>query len=321
MMVICINPSTARIHNHYHTRQSPASPKKIHPLPNVFKNCYDDAIKEHYKFNTMKNITLTVLGLLLILFVIQGCEKARMADIGDGKIKATKTELSQFELDTLLFTGAATTDSVKWTVTPANQNVILIKANVAIIYFFKVGTYTVSAQKLSGGETQSISINVTPPKPPVFVPETGTTNTTVTTVISDTTQFEPITGDVNLGISFYRNPPDGKVEMNFSPQTVNTYCARGKLQYTAILDESQNFSLDLVNIREPKGCLGATIPNIKIGAGDVFKRKLISLGSHQFKVTLNGVVYNGSIVVNTSNITINWPYTTGVIMPPLVIPY
>lgn len=269
----------------------------------------------------MKNITLTVLGALLVLFVIQGCEKERMANIGDGKIKATTTELSQYELDTLLFTGAANTDSVKWTVTPADQSLIRIKGNAAIIYFFKVGTYTVSAQKLSGGETQSISINVTPPKPPVFVPETGTTNTTVTTVVSDTTKFEPITGDVKMGVSFWRNPADGKVEMNFSPQTVNTYCARGMLQYTAILDDSQNFSLDLVNIREPKGCLGATIPNVKIGASDVFKKKLIGLGSHQFKVTLNGVVYNGSIVVAASNITINWSYTTGIIMPAIVIPY
>jgi hypothetical protein len=269
----------------------------------------------------MKNITLTVLGALLILFVIQGCEKERMADIGDGKIKATKTEIEQYDLDTLLFTGAAATDSVKWTVTPADGGYLQSKGNKAIVYFYKIGVYTVSAQKLSGGVTQSISITAITRKPPVFVPETGTTNTTVTAVISDTTQFEPVTGDVKMGISFWRNPADGKVEMNFSPQTVNTYCARGMLQYTAILDDSQNFSLDLVNIREPKGCAGATIPNIKIGANDVFKRKLIGLGTHQFKVTLNGVVYNGSIVVAASNITINWPYTTGVIMPPLVIPY
>jgi hypothetical protein len=269
----------------------------------------------------MKNLILTAFAALMAIFVLQGCEKARLADIGDGKIKASKNEIEVYELDTLFFTGAVSTDSVNWTVTPANQNVIRIKGNAAIVYFFKVGTYSVSAQKLSGGIMQTITITVVPRKPPVFVPETGTTNTTVTTVVSDTTQFEPITGDVKMGISFWRNPADGKVEMNFSPQTVNTYCARGMLQYTSVLDDSQNFSLDLVNIRGPKGCLGATIPNIKIGANDVFKRKLIDVGTHQFKVTLNGVVYTGSIVVNASNITINWPYTTGVIVPPLVIPY
>jgi hypothetical protein len=97
----------------------------------------------------MKNLTLIAFAALMAFFVLQGCEKDHLADIGGEKIKATKTEIEQYELDTLLFTGAAATDSVKWTVAPANSGVIQNKGNKAIIYFFKTGTYTVSAQKLN----------------------------------------------------------------------------------------------------------------------------------------------------------------------------
>ncbi|MDB5003026.1 MAG: hypothetical protein JWQ34_1251 [Mucilaginibacter sp.] len=262
----------------------------------------------------MKNLTLIAFAALMAFFVLQGCQKAGLADIGDGKIKATKTEIEQYDLDTLLFTGAAATDSVKWTVTPANSSSIQIKGNAAIIYFFKTGVYSVSAQKISGGVTQSITITAVTRKPPVFIPDAGTTNTTVVTTVSDTTQFEPITGDVQVGAGLWREPNSGKVVVNFSPRTVNTYCSKGIMQYTAVVDASQNFSLDLVNIREPKGCAGATAPNSTSGGSQVFKNKLLDNGTHQIKITLNGVTYTGTIVITDTTMSINWPYTSGVIV-------
>jgi hypothetical protein len=262
----------------------------------------------------MKNLILAAFAALMATFVLQGCEKARLADIGDGKIKASKTEIEVYDLDTLFFTGAAATDSVKWTVTPANQNVIKIKGNAAVIYFFKIGTYSVSAQKLSGGVIQTITITVVPRKPPVFIPDAGTTNTTVVTTTSDTTQFETITGDVQVGGGLWREPNTGKVVVNFSPRTVNTYCSKGIMQYTAVIDASQNFTLDLVNIREPKGCAGATAPNSTSGGSQVFKNKLLDNGTHQLKITLNGVTYIGTIVITATTMTVNWPYTSGVIV-------
>jgi hypothetical protein len=262
----------------------------------------------------MKNLTLIAFAALMAFFVLQGCEKDHLADIGGEKIKATKTEIEQYELDTLLFTGAAATDSVKWTVAPANSGVIQNKGNKAIIYFFKTGTYTVSAQNLTGGTTQSITITAVPRKPPVFVPDPGTTNTTVVTAASDTMEFVPITGNVNVGGGLWREPNSGKVVANFGPRTVNNYCSRGIMQYTAVIDASQNFSLDIVNIRQPIGCAGATAPNHNLGAEQVFKNKLLDNGTHQLKITLNGVTYIGTIVITATTMVVNWPYTSGVIV-------
>ncbi|MES2377371.1 MAG: hypothetical protein V4553_12360 [Bacteroidota bacterium] len=261
----------------------------------------------------MKNLILTAFAALMAIFVLQGCEKARLADIGDGKIKATKTEIELYEPDTLLFTGATITDSVKWTITPANA-IQQIKGNVMATYFTSLGTYTVSAQKLSGGAIQTISIKVVPRKPPVFVPDPGTTNTTVVTTTSDTTQFVPITGDVQVGGGLWREPNTGKVVVNFSPRTVNNYCSRGIMQYTAVIDAEQNLTLDIVNIRQPVGCAGANGPDHPCGGSQVFKNKLLDNGTHQFKITLNGVTYTGTIVITATTMTVNWPYTSGVIV-------
>ncbi len=56
---------------------------------------------------TMKKLTFTAFAALLVFFIIQGCEKAQLTDLGVGtKIIASKTQITQFDLDTLLFTGA-----------------------------------------------------------------------------------------------------------------------------------------------------------------------------------------------------------------------
>jgi hypothetical protein len=265
----------------------------------------------------MKNLKLiAVAGLMALMafIVLQSCEKEKLADIGDGKIKATKTEVEIFTPDTLLFTGATSTDSVKWNVTPIANNTVHVKKNAAVIYFAKEGTYTVTAQKFSGGVTQSIIITVVPRKPPVFVEDPGTTNTNVATTVSDTTQFVPITGDVVVGGGLWREPNSGKVVVNFSPRTVNNYCQRGIMQYTAVIDASQNLSIDIVNIRQPVGCAGANGTDHTAGADQVFKNKLLDNGTHQFKITLNGVTYTGTIVITATTMVVNWPYTSGVIV-------
>lgn len=264
----------------------------------------------------MKKLSFTIFVALLAFFIIQGCEKAQLTDLGVGtKIIASKTQIAQLDLDTLLFTGASVTDSVKWSVTPEGKSVIQSKGNTAVIYFLDLGNYTVSAQKASGGEVKTKSINVVPHQAPPFVSDPGTTNTTVSTSNnSDTTQYIPITGDINVSPDFYRIPSGDSVQVNFSLQTVNKYCSRGIIEYTSILDAAKNYSLDIGKIRAPKNCAGSLSPDMQVWAGYIFKRKLLGLGTHQISITYNGTTYTGTIIVNTTNIIINWNYTSGVIM-------
>jgi hypothetical protein len=267
----------------------------------------------------MKNLILITFAALTAIFGLQGCEKARLADISEGKLKATKTELSPYQTDTLLFMGAAAADSVNWTITPAGQDGIRINGHVAIITFFKEGTYTVSAQKASGGVTRSISIKVVKGAP-VYPTDSGTTKTTLVTSTSpDTVAFIPITGDIRVTTAYFRLPSRDSVILNLNLQTLNTYCSKGIIQYTSTLDASQNFSLDIINIRAPKNCAGATSPDWQTWTGMVFKTKFIGLGTHKLTITYNNITYTGTIVVTTSNTTINWNYTSGIVIPDKVI--
>ncbi|HWZ36451.1 MAG TPA: hypothetical protein VNW51_09840 [Mucilaginibacter sp.] len=266
----------------------------------------------------MKNLILITFTAVAAIFVLQGCEKARMADIGDGKLKASKAQVGLFEVDTLLFTGAAATDSVNWTVTPASHYGIQTHGNAAIVTFFTEGTYLVSARKVSGGVTQSVSIKAVQ-QAPVYATESGTTKTTVVTSANpDTAEYIPITGDIKVTTAYFRLPSGDSVILNLNLQTVKTYCSKGILQYTSILDAG-NFNLDIVNIRAPKNCAGATSPDWQTWTGMVFKTKFIGLGTHQLTITYNNVTYTGTIVVTRINTTINWNYTSGVVIPDKVI--
>lgn len=265
----------------------------------------------------MKKLTFTALAAILVFFIIQGCEKAQLTDLGVGtKIIASKAKLYPLDLDTLLFTGAAATDAVNWTVTPTGQSVIQSQGNTAIIYFTDTGTYTVSAQKASGGEIKSKSINVVARQAVPVVSESGNTNTTVSTSNNaDTTQYIPVTGDINVNASLYRTPLGDSVQVNFNIQTVDTFCSRGILEYTSTFDAAKNFTLNIGEVRAPKNCAGSLSSDIQIWEGYVFRRKLLATGStHKLTITLNGVTYTGTIVVAPTTITINWNYTSGVIM-------
>lgn len=267
----------------------------------------------------MKKLILITITALAALFVMQGCEKGRLSDIGGGKIKASKLEINRYETDTLLLTTATATDSLNWTVTPAGQNSVRNQGNVALFSFFKEGTYTVTAQKVSGGATASITIKVSAAAP-VYGTDTGTTKTTVqTTTRPDTVDYTPLTGDIKLTTDYFRLPSRDSVILNFNILTVSTYCPKGIVQYTSTVDAAGNFTLDIVNVRSPKNCGGSTRPNETMWVVGVFKNKFIGLGNHQLKVTYNGITYTGTVVVTTTNTTINWNYTSGIVIPDNVI--
>ncbi|MGF7083051.1 hypothetical protein [Mucilaginibacter sp. UYCu711] len=268
----------------------------------------------------MKNSALILTAALLAVLVIQGCDKVPLSGPDSSpEIKTSKTTVYPFDGgDTLLYTGAGAADSLKWTVSPEGNSYIRQKGNVAVIIFGKVGTYVVTANKINGGTPASITMNVISSVIP-FKSDGRTTLTNLATSTSDTVQYVPITGDVKLGLIYYRNPAGDSVLVNFNAATVNSFCSRGTMQFSSVLGNDRNYSLDLINIRQPLGCAGATAPDRQAGEDRVFVNKLLGLGSHSLKITYSGVTYNGSIDVAAHTITINWPYTTGVLITPKVV--
>jgi hypothetical protein len=247
--------------------------------PNVFNNDHDDAIKIIKSLITMKKLTLIAFATLLGVFVLQGCEKANQ-DFNVGKdLKATKTQIGVWEVDTLVLTSASSTDSLKWTISPAENDNLYSKGNAATISFSAPGTYVVTAQK-PGGLPVSITIKVSSTTP-VGQSDTVTTKSDITTSTSDTLQLVPITNDVTIAVSYYRNPTGDKVRINFMPYVYldNYYCRNAIMQFKSAVTADNHFNLHLVNMREAKGCTISNTPAPSSGpntaAYDVFVNKLI----------------------------------------------
>jgi len=258
----------------------------------------------------MKKLTFTMLAAILAFFIIQGCNKDMQPVISVSKIKAEKLEVKVGELDTFVYTGATNTDSVKWTITPINTS-IGTKANVARIVFNKVGIYVVTAGK-AGEVPSKISIKVDPADP--VIPPVDTAK-----IPNDTTSYVPLTGDnINLSFSAERNVNGGDtVLVNLSAVTTNRYCSRGVLQYQfsrPYVNGTYGYKVDFLNVREPKAC--SSPRDIPMVAGHIFYSGMrLAYGSHPLIVTLDGTTYTGNIIVSKTGYTIDWNYTTGVVVP------
>jgi len=269
----------------------------------------------------MKKLTFAILAALLAFFIIQGCNKDTPAVPGV-KLQAAKTQIKVGQLDTLLLTGVAGTDSITWSVSPTGKDNLLTKKNAATIVFNVAGTYVVTAQKL-GGQSSNITINVADLSAgtiPASQPDSSTNIVTSTRL--DTVQIVPITTDIMMAISFGRVPgTTDSVGIDFSPYTNLTgkYCEPAVMQYKAVFTADHHFNLDIYNMRQAKGCLVEARTDITSGVGYVFRQRQIALGTYPLTVTVGSVVYTGSIIISATNVTFNWPYTSGVIIDPKVI--
>jgi len=265
----------------------------------------------------MKKLTFTVLAALLTFFIIQGCNKDTLPAVG-GKLKASKTEIKAGQLDTLLFTGASSTDSLTWTVSPNGKDILHTRGNAATIVFNAAGTYVVTAQK-AGGQPSSATINVAAGTTPVSKADSSSNVVTTSTV--DTLQIVPITTDIMMAVAFGRNAVGDSVTIDFTPYTNLTgkYCETALMQYKAVITADNHFNLDLYNMRQAKGCPIEARTDITSGINYVFKLRRLALGTYPLTVTVGSVVYTGSIIISATNLTFNWPYTSGVIFPDLVI--
>ncbi len=250
----------------------------------------------------MKNLTLSMLALMLAFGIISGCTKVGEPAY-NGKIVATKTEVKINEPDSLVLVGAAATDSVQWSVVPAGFNYVISKQNAARIVFSKAGNYTVTATKL-GAIPASIVIKVgtdSIPNP------------------ADSTTLVPLTGDqVTLMAGYYKSAGSDTAGITFMAHTANNYCSNGIFKFTAGVDAANNYSLNLIGIQEPKICRG-TSDHFITSAGVILTKGSLANGTYPLNVTLNSITYTGHIVVTTSTITFDWNYTSGVLITPKVL--
>jgi hypothetical protein len=250
----------------------------------------------------MKNLTFAIITLLFAFFIISGCSKIE-DPANNGSIIATKTTVKINEPDSLVFVGATSTDTTQWTVTPAGFHHFTSQKNAARIVFTKAGSYTVSATH-TGLLPGSIVIKVSTdsiPNP------------------ADTTTYVPLTGDqITLTASYYKSATSDTAGFSFMARTQNNYCSNGIFRINATVDASNNYTINLLNIQEPKVCRGTSDHPVNSNGFNFAKGPLVN-GTYPLKVTLNGTIYNGHIVVTAATITFDWNYTSGVLITPSVL--
>jgi hypothetical protein len=263
----------------------------------------------------MKRLLYTMTTLMMVAIIISACNKITNPVL-IGKLVASKTVVKINEPDSLTLVGTTLTDSVNWSVAPAGFSALAHQGGKARVVFTKAGDYTVTANKI-GGIPASLKIkvltdSVSNPSHPTHPGDTIKNPT-------DTVKIVQLTGDkITLSPGFSQNAARDSVSISFNAKTTNLYCSNGTLQYQAIVDYNKNFSFDFMNVREPKVCRGTT--DIPMVASPVVMRRVnLANGSYSLKVTLNGVIYSGNIVVSAANITFNWNYTSGVVISPKVL--
>jgi hypothetical protein len=252
----------------------------------------------------MKTLTY-VFVFFTLLFTINACKKVSVNTI---ELVAISHDIKIGQPDSLELTGTATTDSVKWAVSPtAGLNSIHYKGNHAVVTFNQTGTYTITAT-LNNTTPYTTSINVTQaPAPPV--------DTTRTTSV-----HYPLTGDqITLTPHYSKSPNSDSAYVYFTAQTTKFYyCLNSYLIYNVSL--TGGYTLNMVDMIKPStascqvGSTRLTTGNIPFSQG--MQNNYLPVGTFPLKVTLNGVTYTGSVTVTGTDINFNWSYTSGVMITP-----
>ena len=256
----------------------------------------------------MKTLTY-LIAFFALLFMFNACTK--VAGVNGIQLVAGSANIKTGQLDSLELTGTATTDSVKWAVSPTGFNGMYYKGNHAVVNFNKAGTYTVTAT-LNNATPYSTTINVTQ----TTATPADTTTTTATHV--------PLTGDqITLTAHYSKSTLSDSAYVYFTAQTTNFYyCLNTYLTYNTAINSS-GFTLNIVDAVKP-ATAACQVGSKRLTTGNIpFRQSLVNnllpTGTFPLTVTLNGTTYTGSVIVTTTDINFSWAYSAGVTITPLHI--
>jgi len=250
----------------------------------------------------MKNLIYGLFALTLAVVVISSCNKYGDLAGQTGKLVASSYKVAIDQPDTLLLSGAKTTDTVHWSVTPAGFDSIITKNNVAEVFFKKAGVYTVRAiDAPMAPASVSITVLDSVDKP------------------VNTYSYLQLTGDqITLVPHFYNNPTADSSYLSFVAQTKKPYCGTSKLVVADSLINN-NYGIHFLYVSQPSPCIIGQSPIAAVINFTQNQPGVLPIGTFPLSVTLNGTTYTGSIVATSTTITFNWNYTSGVLISPLQI--
>ena len=199
----------------------------------------------------MKKSTFILLALILITFVINGCQKSELASVPKNKLAASNLNatfdsliltvsnprVSQNYPDTIRISGTTPADSVHWFVTPnANLKPVQKTSSRYILAFTAPGTYKIKAV-VNGTDSVSTSLVVTD-----------------SVYAAPTYILTPITGNIKLTPHFHKGNSADSTYLYFTAQTTNiSPCANSYLQSGSFLTSDKNFIITFDGVESPDG--------------------------------------------------------------------
>jgi hypothetical protein len=247
----------------------------------------------------MKKIIFAFAILGSALAVITACNKGQLSGQA-GPLVASSYKPQIMQPDSLYLSGTTSGDSLVWSVTPPGADSLIVKNNTALVFFKKAGVYQVTVSSKNSLPAK-VTINVSDS---VYHPPVGYV-------------YTPLTGDQLTLIPHYVAGGDSTY-LSFLVETKNSYCTSSKLQATDSL-KNNTYGINFVRVIQPNPCATGDGPLAAYINFTANQPAALTNGTYPLSITLNGIIYTGSIVVSTNTISFSWNYTSGVLISPTQI--
>lgn len=234
------------------------------------------------------------LALLFCLFFF-GCKKSSETTsiIGIQSTKTTDIKLGEPIMFTILQISGS--DSVKWNVIPSINVEINANGNSAVIAFGNSGRYTVFAQMSNRNFSNTVIIDTAYYSPPV------------------SNDLQPIATDDDILITPSLVGVGDSVAIQFMATTTKKYnCLNNFLLSQKSYPDGQ-LKLSYTGI----GQAGLQCNSGSVQAISNVRLAPFNEGTNLFKIVLNGIEYNGSVVKAGRNHVFTWQYNSKVIFSKL----
>lgn len=258
----------------------------------------------------MKTMIRVCLSLCLFAAFVAACKKDN-SNSGTPKSSLTLSKGSVKMGEPLVVATNATGSNLftKWSVNPSANTWISSANNKTVILFSSPGTYVVTATYFTDS---------TSPMPydssssPVVVTDSVYNDSVAT---CNVLQQVPINSGDQITLTPISYSDTGLVLLSHTQQTYgNYYPSLGIVQLTDSSDGVYDFGFGAVT---ESPCNAST--NTPTPATGILSFSGLTNGTHNITIALNGVPYQGTLVVTDTDCTFTWNYTSGIIISPLQI--
>ncbi|CAG5016701.1 hypothetical protein DYBT9275_05613 [Dyadobacter sp. CECT 9275] len=274
---------------------------------------------------------LSNLLLLLLAAITVSCTQNELPTAGP-VLDASKTvSIKRGEPVTFTFKSDSSGRKIDWQVTPSGHTDLKASANKALITFQKSGIYKITATNRVVTEEALVRVDST-----VYVPSDTTKADTAQLVVPDKDTIVALPPRDTLKTDTVKVKPDKPIhpdsvqhitelvgdELLLTPYLIDSLPAPSlgiravtlksyKCSFSYLLayasKSGDDLKLDYPGVYEYFQC---TPGNYNPKSYSIFNR--IKNGTSTLEISMNGMIYKGTITSNGTSFAINWPHTSGI---------